>query len=30
MSDFGIVMFPADFAIQPVELARAAEDRGFE
>lgn len=30
MSDFGVVMFPADFAIAPVELARAAEERGFE
>jgi len=27
---FGITMFPTDYAIQPVELARAAEERGFE
>ena len=27
---FGIVMFPADFAIDPVELGRAVEQRGFE
>lgn len=26
----GIVMFPTDKAIQPVELARAVEDRGFD
>ena len=30
MTSFGVSMFPADFAIQPVELARAAEQRGFE
>lgn len=30
MASFGVVMFPADFAIQPAELARAAEERGFE
>ncbi len=28
--DFGIVMFPADYAIRPDELARACEERGFE
>jgi probable F420-dependent oxidoreductase len=27
---FGITMFPADYAIGPVELGRAAEERGFE
>ncbi len=24
---FGITMFPTDYSIQPVELARAVEDR---
>jgi probable F420-dependent oxidoreductase len=28
--DFGVVMFPTDYAIQPDELARALEERGFE
>jgi probable F420-dependent oxidoreductase len=27
---FGVYMFPADFAMHPAELARAAEERGFE
>ncbi len=27
---YGIVMFPAHYAIRPDELARAAEERGFE
>jgi probable F420-dependent oxidoreductase len=27
---FGVCMFPADYAIPVVDLARAAEDRGFE
>jgi probable F420-dependent oxidoreductase len=27
---FGIVMFPTDYSIGPVELARAVEERGFE
>ncbi len=27
---FGITMFPTDYSIQPVELARAVEDRGFD
>jgi probable F420-dependent oxidoreductase len=27
---FGITMFPADFAIDPVTLGRAVEERGFE
>ncbi len=30
MADFGVLMFPADYAIQPMPLARAAEERGFE
>ena len=30
MADFGVLMFPTDYAIQPVPLARAAEERGFE
>lgn len=30
MTDFGVLMFPTDYAIQPVPLARAAEARGFE
>jgi probable F420-dependent oxidoreductase len=30
MTDFGVSMFPTDYAIQPVELAVAAEQRGFE
>src|SRR5580698_1861500 len=28
--DIGIAMFPTDYAIQPHELAVAAEERGFE
>ena len=28
--DFGVLMFPTDQAIQPMELAKAVEDRGFE
>ena len=28
--DFGIAMFATDYAIRPDELARAAEERGFE
>jgi probable F420-dependent oxidoreductase len=27
---FGVVMFPTDYSISPVELGRAAEDLGFE
>ena len=27
---FGVAMFPADFAINVVDLGRAAEERGFE
>ena len=30
MANFGIQMFPTDSAIQPVELARAVEERGFD
>ena len=30
MTHFGLQMFPTDYSIQPVELARAAEERGFE
>jgi probable F420-dependent oxidoreductase len=28
--DFGVLMFPADFAVAPDELARMVEERGFE
>src|SRR5919198_2739981 len=28
--DFGVMMFPTDYAVAPGELARMAEDRGFE
>jgi probable F420-dependent oxidoreductase len=28
--DFGVVMFPTDYAIRPDELGRALEERGFE
>ncbi|MBI4516558.1 MAG: LLM class F420-dependent oxidoreductase [Deltaproteobacteria bacterium] len=28
--DFGVVMFATDYAMAPAELARAAEERGFE
>src|ERR1700683_92227 len=30
MAEFGLFMFPTDYSIQPVELAIAAEERGFE
>ena len=30
MADFGLSMFPTDYAIQPIELAIAAEAHGFE
>ncbi len=30
MPRFGVVMFPTDYAIQPVELARAVEERGLD
>jgi probable F420-dependent oxidoreductase len=30
MADFGLFMFATDYSIQPVELACAAEERGFE
>ncbi|HEY7151333.1 MAG TPA: hypothetical protein VH391_06605 [Solirubrobacterales bacterium] len=28
--DFGVLMFPADYAVAPDELARMVEERGFE
>ncbi|MEM7017935.1 MAG: LLM class F420-dependent oxidoreductase [Pseudomonadota bacterium] len=30
MANFGVFMFPTDYAIQPVELAKAVEDRGLD
>jgi len=30
LMDFGVAMFPADFAMSVVDLGRAAEERGFE
>ena len=30
MADFGALIFPTDYAIQPAPLARALEERGFE
>jgi probable F420-dependent oxidoreductase len=30
MARFGVTIFPTDYSIQPVELARAVEERGFE
>lgn len=30
MTDFGVLMFPTDYAIQPIPLAKALEERGFE
>ena len=27
---FGLTIFPTDYSIEPVELARIAEERGFE
>jgi probable F420-dependent oxidoreductase len=30
MARFGVVMFPTDYAIQPVELAQAVEERGLD
>ncbi len=30
MTDFGVLMFPADYALAPAVLAKAAEARGFE
>ncbi len=30
MTDFGVSMFPTDYAVQPPELAREVEARGFE
>jgi len=28
--DFGLMIFPTDYAVPPAQLARAAEERGFE
>ncbi len=28
--DFGVTMFPTDYAVSPDELALMAEERGFE
>ena len=28
--EFGVLMFPADYAVAPDALARMAEERGFE
>lgn len=30
MTDFGVLMFPTDYSVQPAQLAVAAEERGFE
>jgi len=30
LMDFGVMMFPADYAVAPDEIARMAEERGFE
>ncbi len=30
MTDFGLMIFPTDYSVQPVALAKAAEERGFE
>lgn len=30
MPTFGVMMFPTDYAIQPVDLARAVEERGLD
>ena len=30
MFDFGFAMTPADYPIQPMELAKAVEERGLE
>jgi probable F420-dependent oxidoreductase len=30
MPNFGVTIFPTDYSIQPVELARASEERGFD
>ncbi len=30
MAEFGLLMFPTDYAMQPTALGRAAEERGFE
>ena len=28
--EFGVTMFPTDYSIQPVELAKAIEERGLD
>jgi alkanesulfonate monooxygenase SsuD/methylene tetrahydromethanopterin reductase-like flavin-dependent oxidoreductase (luciferase family) len=28
--EHGVALFPTDYSIQPAELARLAEERGFE
>ena len=30
MTQFGVAFFPTDYSIQPVELARALEERGLD
>src|ERR1700689_5494105 len=30
MPSFGVLIFPSDYQIQPVELAQAVEDRGLD
>ena len=30
MGTYGVMMFPTDYAIQPVELAKAVEERGLD
>ncbi len=30
MPRFGVTIFPTDYSIQPVELARAVEERGLD
>jgi probable F420-dependent oxidoreductase len=30
MGTYGVMMFPTDYAIQPIELAKAVEDRGLD
>ena len=30
MARYGVTIFPTDYSIQPVELARAVEERGFD
>ncbi len=30
MTEFGVVIFPTEYSIQPLELARAVEERGLD